>query len=512
MKYGLTVPYVTKWEGLGTDARGNPIRLLLDSSIIDNSDAILSGSSYSSNFITYADPSGYTHYDGEITYPVFKYLDSGELAWRDYLYYDMNDAVAIEEDGSTNYYTIRDFMFKYPEIDVFSKLVYSNKNVIGTYSRSSIVYYNNFKNAIDTIIKGLSLSISVNSQASNLLDVNDWDKYRISFISSPSRPEGLYYPLEVIINENTKTILIVWYQGNDDLNYNRRFSSRVSGKGIMGDDGNIFEFKSFVDGSVMFSHWKTPYYVNNASIIPGIVNFYGDHQTYGDETSNSYSQLNWNPNNGINSQFSPWAANVVNAGGVFLFTKQYNTFAQSVDYSYLKNPSTKGDFVRNYGYTYFNLLNYYSDKTLSLELLKELLLFNNIGYYILRGTQIFSNMDFEIPPINIVINPPREYSSLDSDEAIYTYNGWFRPKFNNILNFNGNETQEIINIVKGDFTFANTSLLSYNNIPQLWYNEVTETVTAEDVSTANAINYQKHSMYSRLYGTRDILYWMEIPL
>jgi hypothetical protein len=101
---------------LGTDVRGNPLRLMLDgSNLIPDS----------------------THFSQEISYPSFKYLNSGTRAWESYIFYDINDVI---NDNST-YRTFKEMMFKYPYTDYFSKLVYSNNDINATKTRSSIVYY-----------------------------------------------------------------------------------------------------------------------------------------------------------------------------------------------------------------------------------------------------------------------------------------------------------------------------------------------------------------------------------
>lgn len=482
LKYGLTVPFVTKWEGLGNDVRGNPLRLILDGSIFENDN-----SPYNTNYISYKDPSNYTHYDGEITYPSYKYLDSGTKAWEDYIFYDINDIII---DNSMNY-TIREFMFNNPTIDVFSKLIYSNKNVAGTKVRSSIVYFNNFKNTIDTIVKGLNLSMSISSEANAVININDWDKYRISFISSASRPEGENYPIEMIVNENTETILIIWYQGADNLNYNQRYSSTVGGKGILDDVNPIENFRNFVDDP-NYSHFKTPFYINNSSVSTTISNFYDDKATYDSSAYNLYAQLNWNDINQINSIFNAYAYNNVSPLGVFSHIGQYNSFPQYITYVYNPNSATYGNNINNYPYTYLTNYNHYANNTLNLDIFQYLIGLNNVSYYIIQEDNIYSNSSFSTAPITISINDPRSYKPINSSTGVYTYNGWYRPKFNNILNFNSNETAEIINIVEEDFTLSNTSLLSYDSIPQLWYNKVVETVTSLDVSVADAIYYKEN--------------------
>jgi len=106
-------------------------------------------------------------------------------------------------------------------------------------------------------------------------------------------------------------------------------------------------------------------------------------------------------------------------------------------------------------------------------------------YYIIRGDEVYNSYDFgtNVNPITIKINEPRSYMGMT------TYNGWFKPSFNNILEFKADEEAELINIVDRDFTFSNTNLRVYNTIPQLWYNKVVTEVTSQDVSDGNAISY-----------------------
>jgi len=106
-------------------------------------------------------------------------------------------------------------------------------------------------------------------------------------------------------------------------------------------------------------------------------------------------------------------------------------------------------------------------------------------YYIIREDEVYDSYDFGgvINPMNIYINQPRQYGGM------VTYNGWFRPMFNNILEFKSNEDDGLMQIVQKDFILSNTSLMSYKSIPQLWYNKVVDEVTAEDISTGNAISY-----------------------
>lgn len=468
LRYGLTVPYVTKWVGLGFDCRNNPFRLLLDGSLFEDT---------STNFIPFEN-----NFKGEISYPSFKYLDRGTRAWESYIYFDINDSIEYTSDGSTLYTTPKDLMLNESTIDVFSKFMYSNHNINETKLRSSIVYYNDYKESIDALLNGLNISMVIDDNAKNTFDIQDWDRFRISFVSTASRNRNNNFPIEVFINENTSTILIVWYQGSDVLNYNKRYSSYFGGRNTL--DGSIgpVEFRSFRTGDRFWSFIKSPFVVNNASLSSDFVNIYGILNNYDTSICSPYGQLNWNFGDSIYSVFNAYADNFALSNS-FQFDVQYNTFRQYVDYNYIKYSSTYGTNILNYGYTYLNNANIYQNNTCELSTLKSLFTSNNIGYYIFRGNNIYRNTAFSVPPIIMSINDPRSYKGL------YTYNGWYRPKFNNILDFNFNEDLEIINIVEKDFTFSNTNFKEYNNIPQYWYNKVVSEVTTNDVSLANAINY-----------------------
>jgi len=490
LKYGLTTPTITKWAGIGNDCRNNPLRLILDTSVFD----------VSTNFIPYGD-----NFNRELFYPSFKYLSSGERNWEDYVFFDINDSFA---DGST-YTSFKELMFSNPELDVFSKLVYSNDNVDGTKLRSSTVYYNNYKDSIDTILGGLNFSFKIIESAKNIINIQDWDKFRISNIAIPSRNRDSNKTMEVFINENTKTILLVWYQGNDILNYNYRYSSTIPGKGILDplvSPARSFNWRGFDDDYERFSHVKTPFAINNSAIIPNIFNIYGTDNTY-DDIASPFLQINLNFGNYLFSIFNAYAGNNILGTG-FLFNKGYNTFRQYIDYAYNKSSATYGNLVTNLAYSYMKNENLYRASsyddpsifgTCDSSALNYILDYNNIEYYIFRGDTLYTNSNFSSNPITITINTPRTYRDM------VTYNGWYKPKFNNILEFSFNEDQTIVNTTELDFIYSNTNLRSYNNIPQIWFNKIVSDVTSYDTSMGNAIDYQKN--YNPFKSQWDLSYY-----
>jgi hypothetical protein len=467
LKYGLTVPYVTKWVSIGNDARNNPLRLILDSSLFD----------VSTNFIPYGN-----NFSSEISYPNFKYLSPGIRNWEDYIFFDINDSIQYNIDLSTYYTTFKELMISQPSLDVFSKLIYSNKDVPGTKLRSSIVYYNNYKDSVDGIINGLNLSFTLEPNAKSSLNIQDWNRYRISLISIPSRNRDNNKPMEVFINENNQTILMVWYQGNDVLNYSKRNSSFLQGKNILSSGMNI-NFESFISGNPIYSHVKTPFGVNNSTLATTIFNIYGIDTTYDSSLCSPFLQSNINVNDAIYSVFNAYSGNTVLPGGSFAFSKSYNTFKGYVDYVYSKNAATFGNGVINFPYTYINNTNFYSTQTCDLSTFQNIITTNNIYYYIFKEGNSLNSDSFGVNPIIISINAPRTY------KGVITYNGWYKPNFNNILDFNFNEKKELIDIIGKDFILGNTDLKSYSNISQFWYNKVVSAMNTYDFALQNAINY-----------------------
>jgi hypothetical protein len=477
LKYGLTTPYVTKWATIGNDCRSNPLRLMLDGSMFNT---------YSSNFI----PTD-LYFSNELSYPSFKYLSSGVRNWKDYVFYDINDSIEYSVDNSLYYTTFKNLMINEPTIDVFSKILYSNYLVDGTFSRSSIAYYNQYTNTISCIVNGLSLSLTVEDTAKNLISAQTWDKYRISFVSMPSRNRDNNKPIEIIINENIGTILIVWYQGNDVLNFNKRNSSIVPGKNLLSQTaGKKSHWEAFMSQESNYSYVKTPFWVNTSTDAINIFNVYDNSLNYLQNSCTPFAQFNMNIGDSLYSIFNAYKPNVV-ISEIFNYTNSYDTFSQYVDYTYVKEPGSFASNIVNIPYTYETNENLYANKTCSLDIFKYLIAKDSVYYYVIKENNLIKSSDFILKPISISINEPNTYKN------IITYNGWYTPSFNNVLSFNANENSDIINILEKDFIACNTNINSCECIPQLWYNKVVNNITAYDVSAQNAINFaQNYDVFS----------------
>jgi len=489
LKYSLTSPYVTKWVMQGLDCRNNEMRIILDSSYnkpfnINDSDA-----STMSNFIPVLDNSIFSN---EISFPSFKYLSSSNETWKDYIYYDVNDSIS---DGST-YISVKDAMTAYPYIDVFSKLMFSNNNVNIVKNRSSILSYNKYKNSIDTIYSGLKLSISSNKNNIELSTIETYNRYKFGFISTSSRNYSNNKPIEVIINENTKTILMIWYQGNDVLNHYYRNSSYSIGKSILNDVNVDKKLNSFYYGSNIDNNFvKTPFWLNTSAhgLNTNIIN--SNKISFGSDSDqiSPLVQMAINKSN-IGSVFVCYTKDNSVNNGIFVTTPQlynkyynFNGYFQydSASTPYWGSKSTVGIGVINHTNTYNSNKNLYVTETCDVNLLNNLLNKNEVFYTVIRKDKIYDNNTFKSESFKISIIEPKIYKN-----KFRNHNGGFYPKFNNILNFASNEEYIIIDIAKKDFISSNTNLSSYNNISQLWNNKIVNSVSDQDIVNNDAISYE----------------------
>lgn len=516
LKYGLTVPCVAKWTGLGNDCRNNEYGLLLNSDILDEA---------STNFLPFGD-----NFANELSYPVYKYLSPQDRAWESYVFFDINDVIEYQDgyvyasdgvkypqaghpDGQIEKYyettSLKDLMLLKPYTDIFSKIIYSNSNDTNKVkNRSSLGYYNQFKESIDTFVSGLSLSMSVSNSAQHSINVKDLDNYRIGFISSPSLNTTGNEPFEVIINMNNKTMLMVWYQGADELNYNTRNSSIWNGKSILTHThksgwGGSFDALDY--GNERYSYIKSPYNIVTDTVTTSIRDLYDVSTNYGTEVAKYTSQSSFNKGSLKHTEFNAYSDSNWVISNVFnIFDNlSYNTFNGNVKYLYKKSLGTYGSYTLNDTFSYSNNENIYRENTCSLEHFEYIIKNNRVNYTIINEKVIKTNVNFSgEKPFSIVINDPKEYKN------IYVHHGWYKPKFNDILNFSYNESSYVINSSQLDFILGNTNLTGSNDIKQYWYKNVVDSITEEDVAVKNAISYKDglnvfSSLWDKNYFMKD---------
>jgi hypothetical protein len=475
LKYSLTTPYVTKWVMQGVDCRNNEMRLALFSR-----DVSAFTVDVSSNFIPVLESDIFAE---EISFPSFKYLSLGEYTWKDYVYFDVNDAVQL--DGSTRT-TIKKAMLENPYVDVFSKIMLSSVGVNKTKNRTSIMSYNKYKNSVDTVYSGLKISLMRNNNILQLPSIENYNKFKFGFITTASRNYENNKPIEVFINENTKTIFMIWYQGADILNYNFRDTVNVPGKSILNNVSSNRNFNYFYgsDDSSTYSFVKSQFYLRTDSIGISTVSTNSTKSSFTYEESSPLLQTYHNTAYGSGRVFNSYARdNSVNGEIYEPHTDTYNNFNGKFEYVYSPSSITASSKVVNHANIYRTNKNFYRGEISNIKLLDSLIRNNQIHFYVIRKDKIYDNYTFGEDSFSLSLNPPKTFKG-----KLMTHNGAYFPKFNNVLNFSSNESQAVISSSKRDFISCNTNLISHDNIRQLWYNKVVKEVTEADINEKNSID------------------------
>lgn len=475
LKYGLTTPYVTKWVMQGLDCRNNEMRLSLFSK-----DSSAFTSDVSSNFIPTLESSVFSN---EISFPAFKYLSLGGNSWKDYVYFDVNDVIQIDASTRT---TIKRAILDNPYVDVFSKIMLSSVGTDSTKNRTSIMSFNKYKNSVDTVYSGLKISLSRNSNILELASVENYNKFKFGFISTSSRNYENNKPIEVFINENTGTILVVWYQGTDVLNHHFRNSSTFAGKSIMNAVSGNKNFNYFYGANdpSLYSFVKSQFYVRTDALGIDAVGINSSSNNFDYGQASPLLQLSHNTAYNIGSVFNAYTRdNSVNNNVYEPYTSTYNNFTGRFQYAYISNTTTSGINVINHASIYRTNKNYYDGEACDVKLLDKLIRNGEVHFYIIRKDTVYDNKVFGNDSFSLTLNAPKSFRN-----KIMTHNGGYFPKFNNVLNFSNNESQLIIDNAKKDFVAGNTNIISHDNIRQMWYNKVVQEVTETNVNEKNAID------------------------
>lgn len=184
----LSSPYSCKWKSIGTDARGENIRLMYDYDELQKDSYYIAGSN------TYNEYLGYLYNKDK----------SGE---RKYIKNSVSDIISSD----TQEY-VRDMMLtKNITID---DLIYDVNDNINKYS----VVYLSGDNTLEFISAGIKFRVK--STNDNAIDLNNYTGYSAVFVSFPGLNQFGSTDTELIIDEVKREIIIYWYQEAETLAYN----------------------------------------------------------------------------------------------------------------------------------------------------------------------------------------------------------------------------------------------------------------------------------------------------
>lgn len=200
----LISPYSCKWKSIGTDARGENLRIMYD--YIDSSGNSILQDGAKSYFCVGTEGDLYNKYLGYLQY-INKNIDS-EI-YKKYIVKSPNmHTYEYDEEGEkkTEYFGIpykNCILNGYGRLD---DLLYDSKDNTNKFS----VAYLSGENTIEFISCGVKFRIK--SSNDNAINLNKYKGYNVVFVSIPDINIKYSKQTELLIDETTKEIMFIWYQ------------------------------------------------------------------------------------------------------------------------------------------------------------------------------------------------------------------------------------------------------------------------------------------------------------
>ena len=477
LKYNILTPDVIKWVSIGKDVNGNNLQLVSPSF----AELFIDTSVY--NFIASYDN------DESVTTPSFKYLNPS----KNYIYYDFNDVFL----NNGVYSSFKDLILNNTEKDFITKLVqYKPSNFDFISDITSLISYNSFRDVLECIVGGCMMQLSKTIYFDNYnLNLKNYDNYKVYFVSTSTYNFTSNHPIEIIINENYKNILIIWYQGKNclcketlnQITYSNTLSplDEYLGSGLNGLKYTYFDNLLQIKYHYIIRSQKTmeklPYFLFSSDknmIENNFVQFNTNYFTQSNNVYCAYNYCNINQNNVFNDNNEQYD----NINGVI----DYNNYP--ITYNYRNVNSYSFAFTQKDNYQ-DNLLKYNKSNTLNFKVLTDILnLPGSIATYIISGKDYLYSSDES--PLNITLQNNINKIKTESGKDIYTYSFYYNPKFIDIFEFSYNEDNSLVKEFQTNFTLANTNLINVKKLNQYWYNVVSDDVNFTKIEkiTDNVLN------------------------
>lgn len=506
LKYGLTTPYVCKWVLQGNDCRSN--RLLLKTNNYP-----FKGDGIYSNFIP-LEINDVKLFNDEIAYPTFTCLDESKRGANSYVKYDINDRFTYQKNDTSVVRSLKElYLDKDSNIDVFSKIMYSNFADNYDTKKTSILKYNKFYNSLGTVFRGLKLSFRLSDK---VVDNKMIDGYSFSMVLSNSNNKTSNKPFDVFINNIFKNVLIVWYANSKELNYTARHNSFVEYKNFIDNTNsnmvlNAYKIPKDGDNSTPFgayNYTNADFVLNTNMNVYEIIRMdeYGIPSVFNVQTTSQYDYLYQDSKNTLSGveKFTyiyngRYSGKYMERGSFFEVFNNFNNTNTDI----ISGVNTYGDYITNNTYIFKTANNVHKDKIGTLDMFKNLIKnSNNFTVYIINDDYVFNSNTSKVADVlSISIEAPKLYN-----KSIYSHAGWYTPLFKNILEFHSNSNTLFSNIFNIDISFSNTKVKRVCNIEQLWYYKVKDVIVDADIKENKSIDYRTD--YNPMLSQWDKAYYV----
>lgn len=352
-------------------------------------------------------------------------------------------------------------------------------------------FYNYHNNSLDVIFYGQKIQIS-----SSKISFAEFDDYLFTLVCVPNFIINTNN-VELLFDKENKVILGLWYLGVKDVTLSGRNDNNITNDSSSNYISNFIKLNANVSLNNLFNNRKLPITLNDSNLSKI------------DRSKLFLSAINLNDNydyNNRNYTFE-FKTNVIDNGQNVTYEPFEIRYDESIDTSIYTNMYYTEGIEQNIikeTATFFNTNNKVdcyitNDK---IETLKE------IG----RATNIFNLNSFKNTSANGV-----DMHIISKDKTItykngitfnfiepnkisnnyYTYNGYIQPEFINIVEFNNNDIIKVKNDIKEKSSkdkdillyFNNLTISKVNNIGQIWYNKIFNTVLDNGIE-----KYKKFSL------------------
>lgn len=206
----LVSPHTCKWKSIGTDARGDNLRLMYDYDSINTEKEGLTNKSYyvcgTESYNTYL---GYLCYSGK---------NNESTIYKKYFTKSLTSPTTSEESDAEHSMLgiyLKDSILN--DKGSLDDILYDSKD----YENKFSVAYKCGDNTIEFISSGVKFRIKSNND--NAININNYHGYSAIFVSLPDINRNYTKDFDLIIDETRKEIMLVWYQPVNTFKYGNSY-------------------------------------------------------------------------------------------------------------------------------------------------------------------------------------------------------------------------------------------------------------------------------------------------
>lgn len=211
----LTSPHACKWKGVGTDARGESMRVMHDFKIKDHETgewvSVLNDAS--SYFASGTDT--YSNYLGFLSYPKKSEYYPGD---KKYISGSLNSLTRDPENPDSKL-GITEKQYILSGNGSLEDILYSKSDSENRFS----VAYNAGEDMIEFISSGVKFRLKTNNN--DALNLNNYNGYSAVFVSLPDVNRDYPKSTELIIDEIKKEIMLIWYQPTNTFKFGKVYEN-----------------------------------------------------------------------------------------------------------------------------------------------------------------------------------------------------------------------------------------------------------------------------------------------